>query len=188
MEWLSSVTGKPYRLLTEAEWEYAAGTGKSNLYFFGNDDAMLDQYSWYGVNAQNQAHAVGTTRKPIRSGCRICTATSPSGSRIATTTATAGAPSDGSAWTTGDCCTSGRSRRLLAVAGGESALHEPRLGTFRSRRRQHRAADRAYAVALTRQLCRTREGAPYELLEKPSKPHSSGLAIRSRAYLAWRVC
>ena len=92
VEWLSSVTGKPYRLLSEAEWEYAAGAGKTTLYFFGNDDAMLDQYSWYGVNAQSHAHPVGSGKNPIRSGCRICTAMSPSGSRTATTKAIAAHP------------------------------------------------------------------------------------------------
>jgi formylglycine-generating enzyme required for sulfatase activity len=69
LEWLHRITGKEYRLLTEAEWEYAARAaplgGRSTHFSFGNDDAELGQYAWFGLDQEPQPHPVGQ-KKPNR--------------------------------------------------------------------------------------------------------------------------
>jgi len=66
-QWLSRKEGKPYRLPTDAEWEWACRAGSVTEYHFDHDKESLDEYAWYAANSGGRSHPVGQ-KKPNRWG------------------------------------------------------------------------------------------------------------------------
>jgi formylglycine-generating enzyme required for sulfatase activity len=99
VEWLSEKTGKPYRLLSEAEWEYAARAGTKTRYSWGED--ITPENANYGGNVDRTTEVGSYAPNPwglydmhgnVWEWVEDCWNDNYEG-----------APVDGGAWTNGDC-------------------------------------------------------------------------------------
>lgn len=122
-EWLSKKTGKPYRLLSEAEWEYAARAGSQAARFWGamadracefenGADAALERQKpegWkdeWGLHACDDGHARTAPAgafKPNAFGLHDMLGNVSEWVEDCYNKSYEGAPTDGRAWTTADC-------------------------------------------------------------------------------------
>jgi formylglycine-generating enzyme required for sulfatase activity len=105
--WLNERTGLAgrsdrYRLLTEAEWEYAARAGTTTRWSFGSDEPRLGSYAWFASNSSSRTQPVGG--KPANAfGLHDMHGNVWEWVEDCYSDSYSGAPSDGSARTTGDC-------------------------------------------------------------------------------------
>ena len=115
-EWLSAQTGERYRLPTEAEWEYAARAGSESKFHFGNDASQLCRYGNHADTStdfdwRNTACSDGVGKRTATVGSY-----QPNAFELHDVHGNLwewvqdcwngsyqGAPTDGSAWTSGDC-------------------------------------------------------------------------------------
>jgi formylglycine-generating enzyme required for sulfatase activity len=102
--WLSKMTGRSYRLPTEAEWEYMARAGTTTTYYWGNElskgnaNCIVCGTKWDNVSPS----PVGSFKaNPF--GLYDVTGNVWQWLEDCLHNTYEGAPTDGSAWTTGDC-------------------------------------------------------------------------------------
>lgn len=101
-QWLTVKTGKPYRLLSEAEWEYAARAGSTTSRFWGEDASNACAFARVSWCRGNNYARVGQF-KPNAFGVHDMLGNVYEWVEDCYRASYKDAPADGSAWTSGKC-------------------------------------------------------------------------------------
>jgi formylglycine-generating enzyme required for sulfatase activity len=131
--WLSRMTGRSYRLLSETEWEYVARALSTSRFFFGDEEKSLDHYAWYAGDSELRTHLVGG-KAPNGFGLYDVVGDVWEWVQDCYVDSYDGAPSDGSARTTA-CEGDKRAARGGAFLNDASNLRSARRGWYASDRR-----------------------------------------------------
>jgi formylglycine-generating enzyme required for sulfatase activity len=100
--WFSKMTGRSYRLLTEAEWEYAARAGTTTIHYWGDDIHEGDAYCSGCGSRLTSTSPVGSF-KPNPFGLYDMEGNVWQWVEDCYHSDYKGAPTDGSAWIDGNC-------------------------------------------------------------------------------------
>ena len=132
--WLSSQTGKEYRLLSEAEWEYAARAGTTTAFSWG-DEFPHNRAHCCGGDGWRRPMPVGSY-EPNGFGLYDMHGNVPEWVEDCWNDNYRGAPDDGSAWMQG-------SAWVMEMGRGTCALRVVRGGSWDHRRHAVRSASRS---------------------------------------------
>ena len=145
LKWLSNLTKNEYRLPSEAEWEYAARAGTDTAYWWGNSigvDKAVCTGCGPGMDGSRTVPVGSFAPNPfgiydVHGNVYEWTADCWNGSY-------AGAPLDGSVWTSGDC-----SLRVLRSGAWGTEPEDLRAARRIKDERELRSGKRGFRVVMT---------------------------------------
>jgi len=152
--WVSKRANTPYRLLSEAEWEYAARAGSRTAYYFGDDALRLCEHANVGDHTAMKKSSFSPVTdcddgfaglapvgkfKPNAFGLYDMLGNAAEWIEDCWHRSYEGAPNDGSAWTSGDC-------RSRAFRGG--SYNGLPIGLRSAQRYFHPATTRSTFIGL----------------------------------------